>query len=50
MSNKNELDILEQMSISQIIQLVDDPENTFTSKDISRLIHMHLMLHKFCII
>ncbi len=39
MSIKNELDILEQMSISQIIQLVDDPENTFTSKDISRLIH-----------
>ncbi len=35
MSNKNEPDIFEQMSIFQIMNLLDDPENTFSSEDIS---------------
>ena len=38
MSNKNEPDIFEQMSIFQIMNLLDDPENTFSSEDISRII------------
>lgn len=38
MSNKNEPDIFEQMSIFQIMNLLDDPENTFSSEDISKII------------
>ena len=38
MSNKNEQDIFEQMSIFQIMNLLDDPENTFSSEDISKII------------
>lgn len=38
MSNKNEPDIFEQMSISQIINLMADRENTFSAEDISRII------------
>ena len=38
MSSKNEPDIFEQMSIFQIMNLLDDPENTFSSEDISKII------------
>ncbi len=38
MSKKHEPDILEQMSIFQIMNLLDDPENTFSSEDISKII------------
>ena len=38
MRNKNEPDIFEQMSIFQIMNLLDDPENTFSSEDISKII------------
>ena len=38
MSNKNEPDIFEQMSIFQIMNLLDDPESTFSSEDISKII------------
>ena len=38
MSNKNEPDIFEQMSIFQIMNLLDDQENTFSSGDISKII------------
>lgn len=38
MSDKNEPDIFEQMSIFQLVNLLDDPENTFTSEDISKII------------
>ena len=38
MSNKNEPDIFEQMSIFQIMNLLDDLENTFSSEDISKII------------
>ena len=38
MINKNEPDIFEQMSIFQIMNLLDDPENTFSSEDISKII------------
>ena len=38
MSNKNGPDIFEQMSIFQIMNLLDDPENTFSSEDISKII------------
>ncbi len=38
MSKKHEPDIFEQMSIFQIMNLLDDPENTFSSEDISRII------------
>ena len=38
MSKKHEPDIIEQMSIFQIMNLLDDPENTFSSEDISRII------------
>ena len=38
MSSKNEPDIFEQMSILQIMNLLDDPENTFSSEDISKII------------
>ena len=38
MSNKNEPDIFEQMSILQIMNLLDDPEKTFSSEDISKII------------
>ena len=38
MSNKNEQDIFEQMSIFQIMNLLDDKENTFSSEDISKII------------
>lgn len=38
MRNKNEPDIFEQMSILQIMNLLDDPENTFSSEDISKII------------
>ena len=38
MSNKNEPDIFEQMSIFQIMNLLDDRENTFSSEDISKII------------
>lgn len=41
MSNKNEPDIFEQMSIFQIMNLLDDPENTFSSEDISKIIDKH---------
>lgn len=42
MSNKNEPDIFEQMSIFQIMNLLDDPENTFSSEDISKIIDIIL--------
>lgn len=38
MRNKNEPDIFEQMSILQIMNLLDNPENTFSSEDISKII------------
>lgn len=38
MSKKNEPDIFEQMSIFQIMNLLDDQENTFSSEDISKII------------
>lgn len=38
MSKKHEPDVLEQMSIFQIMNLLDDPENTFSSEDISKII------------
>ena len=38
MSNKNGPDIFGQMSIFQIMNLLDDPENTFSSEDISKII------------
>ena len=38
MSNKNKPDIFEQMSIFQIMNLLDDQENTFSSEDISKII------------
>lgn len=38
MSKKHEPDILEQMSVLQIMNLLDDPENTFSSEDISKII------------
>ena len=38
MSKKHEPDIFEQMSIFQIMNLLDDPENTFSSEDISKII------------
>ena len=38
MSKKHEPDILEQMSVFQIMNLLDDPENTFSSEDISKII------------
>ncbi len=38
MSKKNDPDIFEQMSIFQIINLLDDQENTFSSEDISKII------------
>lgn len=46
MSNKNEPDIFEQMSIFQIMNLLDDQENTFSSEDISKIIDMPLFLRK----
>ena len=38
MSKKNEPDIFEQKSIFQIMNLLDDQENTFSSEDISKII------------
>ena len=38
MSNKNEQVIFEQMSIFQIMNLLEDKENTFSSEDVSKII------------
>lgn len=38
MSNNEEYDFFEQISLSQIMNLLDDRENTFSSEDISRII------------
>ncbi len=38
MRKKHEPDIFDQMSIFQIMNLLDDPENTFSSEDISKII------------
>ena len=39
MSKKHEPDNFEQMSIFRIMNLLDDPENIFSSDDISKIIN-----------